>query len=61
MGFDDGFHDRQAHAGTLYPVSLILATIKLVEDQSLFHVVDTYTLVGDGELKIRLRPVAVRR
>jgi hypothetical protein len=48
MSFYDGLGNGQTHSGALYQVSLILATIKLVEDQSKFYLLDTRPAVGNA-------------
>ena len=45
---DDGFGDRQTHAGAANEIALIFAAIKLVENHGLFEVVDAGTAVGDA-------------
>ncbi len=46
--FDDRFCDGQAHAGALDGHSLVSASIKLLENHVLLHVVDSRTVVGNA-------------
>ena len=52
MGFDNRPGDRQPHARALHPVSLILASIELVKNQSLLHIFDTRALIGDTDFEV---------
>ncbi len=45
---DDGFGDREAHAGAADQIALIFAAIKLVENHGLFDVFDAGAAVGDA-------------
>ena len=49
VGLDDGFCDRQAHAGALDAVALVLAAVELVEDQGLLEVIDAGAAVGHAD------------
>ena len=48
MRLDDGFRNRQAHAGALDLKALILAAIKFFEDEALLWVVNAIAAVGDA-------------
>lgn len=48
MGFDDGFGDREAHAGAFDAESLVSAAVEFFEDEALFRVVDAVATVGDA-------------
>src|SRR5580704_19195959 len=45
---NDGFRDRQPHAGAAHKIALILAAIKFVENHGLLEVVDAGAAVGDA-------------
>ena len=46
--FNDSLSDGQAHAGALDGRSLVPASIKLLKDHVLLHVVDSGTVVGNA-------------
>ena len=52
VGFDNRARDGQTHARSLHPVALVLATIELIENQPLLHVVNAETLVGDTDFEV---------
>src|SRR5882672_9715731 len=49
VSFHNGFGNRQSHSSTLDDGALIFAAIKFVEDQTLFHSVNSWTLIGNAE------------
>ena len=51
MGLNNGLGNGKSHASSLHAISLIFPTIKLVENQSLFHIINTGPLIGDTYYK----------
>ena len=49
VSFHDGLGDRQAHARALHQITLVLAAIKLVEDQTQFHLLDSRPAIGHAD------------
>src|SRR5882762_3792339 len=49
VGFDDGLGNRQSHSGSFNHRALLFAAVKLVEDQPLFHGVDSRSAVRYAE------------
>src|SRR5579859_2488485 len=47
MRFDDRFHDRQSHSGTLNAITLALSAVELVEDERTLEIVDSAASVGN--------------
>src|SRR6185437_980665 len=52
VGFDDCFRDRKAHPGSVYPVALTLATVKLIKNHHALHVVNTRPTISNTSDKL---------
>ena len=49
MRLDNGLGDGETHAGALHTITLISATVELLEDQRLLQILDSRSLIGHAD------------